>query len=264
MVTNRVTCSNAGALDTSPPVTFAAERLDIIAEGEPAHFWYGPRRALLLHAVCSSGLAPGARILDVGCGTGGMVEALAARGFDAIGVDPWAARSGLDPSRFSVGQAEAIPCGEASVAAACAFDVLEHADDSLALAELRRVIEPGGLLFVSVPAHAWLWSVRDTLAGHRRRYTRRMLRTRVVAAGFEVERMFGYQFLLLPLLAVSRFWSRWRTEAGTAAEDRPTASLNAALLTLNRLEVHLGRWVRPPTGSSLVLVARKPAHERNR
>jgi SAM-dependent methyltransferase len=254
----RISCRNAGSLDTSPPVTFAAERLDIIAEGEPTHFWYGPRRALLLHAVSSSGLAPGARILDVGCGTGAMVEALAARGFDAIGVDPWASRSGLDPSRCSVGQAEAIPYRDASVAAACAFDVLEHADDGLALAELQRVIEPGGRLFVSVPAHAWLWSVRDTLAGHRRRYTRRMLRERVTEAGFQVERLFGYQFLLLPLLAASRFWSRWRTRAGTVAEDRPTTSTNAVLLALNRLEVRLGRWARPPTGSSLVLVARKP------
>jgi hypothetical protein len=120
------------------------------------------------------------------------------------------------------------------------------------------VLQPGGWLFVSVPAHPWLWSARDTLAGHRRRYSRRLLRERVTAAGFEVERMFGYQALLLPLLAAARAWSRLRGGDSTAHEDRPRRWLNALLLAINHLEVAAGRACRPPTGSSLVLVARKP------
>jgi SAM-dependent methyltransferase len=245
-------------LDHSSPVTFAAERLDIIARSEPAHFWYGPRRTLLLDTIRAAVPAKDARILDVGCGTGGMVEALLARGYDAHGIDPWAARRGLAADRFSTGQVESIPLADASVAAACSFDVLEHADDVPALAELQRVLEPGGLLFLSVPAHAWLWSVRDTLAGHRRRYTRATLRARVTEAGFEIERLFGYQCLLLPLLAASRWWSRLSGRADTAGEDRPAGALNAVLLAINRVEVSAGRWLRPPTGSSLVMVARKP------
>jgi SAM-dependent methyltransferase len=245
-------------LDRFPPVTFAAERLDIIAQGEPVHFWYGPRRTLLLDTIRAAAPARGASILDVGCGSGAMVEALLGLGYDARGIDPWAARRGLAADRFSTGQAESIPLADASVAAACSFDVLEHADDGLALAELHRVLEPGGLLFISVPAHAWLWSVRDTLAGHRRRYTRATLRARVAEAGFTVERLFGYQCLLLPLLAASRWWSRRSGRADTAGEDCPAGALNAVLLAINRVEVSAGRWWRPPTGSSLVMVARKP------
>ncbi|MFL6592301.1 MAG: class I SAM-dependent methyltransferase [Luteimonas sp.] len=245
-------------MNTSPPVTFAVERLDIIAKGEAGHFWYGPRRALLLETI-GRRLVPGARIVDVGCGTGGLVGALRDHGHAACGVDPWAARRGLDPAHFHVGQAEAIPLPDASVEAATAFDVLEHADDALALHELHRVLAPGGHLFLSVPAHAWLWSTRDALAGHRRRYTRAMLRQRVGAAGFAVERLFGYQFLLLPLFAASRAWSRLRGRIDTRGEDAPGRIANALLLAVNRLEVALGRWGRPPTGSSLVLVARKPA-----
>ena len=246
-------------LNTTPPVTFAAERLDIIAEGEPAHFWYGPRRALLLHTIGRGRLAAGTKIVDVGCGTGAMVEALVARGYQASGIDPWAVTRGLAPTRFSSGQAEAIPLTDGSVAAACSFDVLEHTDDALALRELHRILTPGGLLFVSVPAYGWLWSVRDTLAGHRRRYTRASLRRTVELAGFEVERLFGYQFLLLPLFALARVWTRLRGSRDTTAEDRPSRALNATLLAVNRLEEALGRWWRPPTGSSLVLVARKHA-----
>lgn len=239
------------------PVTFHRERLEPIAAAEEAHFWHAPRRSLLLDTIAASGLAPGSRMLDVGCGTGRMVRELQARAMQARGMDPWARESGLPAPDFVAGQVEAIPMPGESFDAVCAFDVLEHVDDARALAEIHRVLAPGGLLFASVPAHAWLWSVRDELAGHRRRYTRRMLRERVAAAGFEVHRLFGYQALLLPLLAAARAWSRLRGHRDTAAEDGPNARGNALLRAINRGEVAIGRLARPPTGSSLVVVARK-------
>jgi SAM-dependent methyltransferase len=244
--------------------TFPAERLDMLARMQPGHFWHAPRRALLLDLVLGAGLGAGARVIDVGSGTGAFVSALVARGFDARGVDPLASARNLDPARFIAGQAEALPCADASMAAACAFDVLEHVDDVRALAELHRVVVPGGMLFATVPAHAWLWSARDARAGHRRRYTRAMLRARVEAAGFCVEHMFGYQFLLLPVLAAARTWANLRGADETTAEDAPGRLANALLLALNRVELRAGRFLRPPTGSSLVLVARRPASPRRR
>ena len=246
----------------APPVTFPRERLGPIAVAEDAHFWHAPRRTLLLDTIFASALPRGSRVLDIGCGTGRMVRELQARGMEAHGIDPWARESGLEAPRFAAGQAEAIPVADASFDAACAFDVLEHVDDARALAEIHRILAPGGWLFASVPAHAWLWSVRDELAGHRRRYTRRMLRERLLAAGFQVRRLFGYQAALLPMLAAARAWSRLRGHRDTTAEDDPNARGNALLRAINRGEVALGRIARPPSGSSLVAVARKPGTPR--
>lgn len=237
------------------PVIFPSQRLDLIAGREHGHFWHEPRTRLILETIRRARLAPGARILDVGCGTGEMVQRLRAEGFDASGIDPWAASHA--GTHAIVGQAEALPAPDASVAAVCGFDVLEHADDAAALAEMSRVLESGGALFLSVPAHQFLWSMRDEIAGHRRRYSRRSLRRVVVEAGFEVERLFGYQFALLPALAFARLVSRRSTGRALATEDAPSAPVNALLRAVNRTEVALGRVRRPPTGSSLLLVARK-------
>lgn len=240
-------------------VTFPHQRLQMIATRERTHFWHAPRSRLLLDTIAQSRLPEGTQILDVGCGTGAMVEALRQRGFAAHGVDPWAVESNLDQTFFKAGQAECIPWPDGSFGAACAFDVLEHADDRRALAELFRVLVPGGALFVSVPAYDWLWSARDELAGHRRRYTRALIRERVAEAGFRVERLFGYQFFLLAPFAVSRLWARLRRKQDTSVEDQPGASANALLRAVNTAEVSAGRWLRPPIGSSLLLVASKPA-----
>ena len=247
---------------TLTPTTFPHARLQLVAASERTHFWHVPRRRLLLDTVAQDNLPPAATVLDVGCGTGAFVEALAQRGLIASGLDPWAAERWPGSERFRSGQAEALPWPDASFRAACAFDVLEHADDAQALRELVRVLEPGGTLFVSVPAHAWLWSTRDDLAGHRRRYTRALLRERATAAGFVVERVFGYQGLLLAAFALSRWAARLRGKESTAGEDAPAPWLNRLLRAVNGFEVAAGRWVRPPTGSSLVLVARKPAEAR--
>ena len=70
-----------------------------------------------------------------------------------------------------------------------AFDVVEHCeDDALAVAELTRVLRPGGRLLLSVPAYQWAWSDHDVRAGHYRRYTRPRLVRRVERAGLTVER----------------------------------------------------------------------------
>ena len=125
--------------------------------------------------------------------------------------------------------------------------------------ELHRVLVPGGRMFVSVPAYRWLWSRRDDIAQHQRRYTRAMLRKLVHSAGFEIEQLFGYQFFLLPLFAASRIASRICATRDTMHEDAPRPWLNSLLCAVNMFEVRVGRWLRPPIGTSLLLVARKSA-----
>ena len=248
-------------MDRPAAATFPAHRLAQIAEREQVHFWHAPRTRLLLRTIAQARLDTGSAILDVGCGSGALVRRLRAEGFDARGIDPWATNHYTE--HVEVGQAEALPAADASLPAVCAFDVIEHADDAAALAEMWRVLQPGGHLFLSVPAHPWLWSRRDELARHRRRYTRRSLRQCVEDAGFRVERIWGYQFLLLPAFAIARLLSRHRGGRALATEDQPSAPVNWLLRAINGVEVGVGRLLPAPTGSSLLLVARKPGMRGN-
>ena len=86
---------------------------------------------------------------------------------------------GLTPGEGVCGSATALPFRDGAFEVVAAFDVVEHcADEALALAELVRVLAPGGRLLLSVPAYQWAWSDHDVRAGHHRRYTR----PRLVAA----------------------------------------------------------------------------------
>ena len=90
---------------------------------------------------------------------------------------------------------------DASIPAAGLFDVLEHIqDDRGALTNLHRVLQPGGRLYIAVPAYNFLWSGEDDHAGHFRRYTLNLLRQRLVEAGFTVD--YGTYFFLILLLPV--------------------------------------------------------------
>ncbi|MGZ4309189.1 MAG: class I SAM-dependent methyltransferase [Gaiellaceae bacterium] len=132
--------------------------------------WWRGFDALLLEA-----LPPRSRVLDVGCGDGGLVERLAAQGLDAVGVDPNApARPRLIRERVedasSIGRFDAV----------CSVMALHHAELEAVLPAIVRMLRPGGRLFVSefswegyderaagwVAAHGGSTTVEDWRAEH--------------------------------------------------------------------------------------------------
>ena len=238
--------------------SYRSERLDVIAASEKAHFWHAPRRYLLLAVLRRYSVSVPGPILDVGCGTGTLVNTLVDEGFDAYGVDPWAEERGLPRDRFTVAELDTLPFTTARFSAACLFDVLEHVEEATSLAEIRRVLRPGGWLFVSVPAYMCLWGPRDEAAGHRRRYSRKSLSRALEGNGFDVVGLFGFQALLLPAFAAARAWGRWLgDETALEHEDRPGRIANGILRLINEMEVRLPWALRPRVGSSLIGICRR-------
>jgi SAM-dependent methyltransferase len=238
-------------------VSFSPARLQVIADAGERHFWHGPRRDLILDLLRESHAKDAGALLDVGCGTGSLVRALVALGYEASGIDPFAREFGLHEPAFIAGTLERLPYEDATIATLCAFDVLEHVEEDAALCEMMRVLRPGGLMLISVPAYRALWGPRDDAAGHLRRYSRRMLRAALTSHGLAIERIFGFQLVLLPALLLSRWTARWRHREHIL-EDKPGMTVNALLRSINAAEVKVGRMLRPPIGSSLFAVARKP------
>jgi len=241
---------------------FDGARLARIRELEAWHFWFVGRRELVRGLLGRHlGRAP-QRLLDVGCGTGRLAGELVAAGHRVTALDflPEAlAAARADAPGVAILRAEAgrLPLAAGSFDAVTVLDVLEHVDDTAALAELRRVVRPGGLLVLTVPAAPWLWSHRDAAAGHRRRYTRRSLEAALAAAGFAPLELGGYQCALFPAVAASRLLGR-RGPRLRDAEERPPALVNAALAWINRREAALGPG-RLPFGSSLAAACRRSA-----
>lgn len=264
-ISNRVPPHEGGQFRLEPdprpalggtPGVFSRDRLEMIRTIEDGHFWFQPRdtildRTLALHR------GPPATVLDVGCGSGRWLGRLRGLGYRVCGTDIWPEPpAGLAGDEYAEGTAEALPWPDASCDVLTLLDTLEHVADLPALQEAFRVLRPNGVLLVSVPAFPSLWSERDTRAGHHRRYTRQSLRAVLREAGFEVRRIFGFQFLLLPLFWVSRRLAA-RRPAQLTAEEKPAWWLNRVLTTINTFEVWAGSAWRPPVGSSLIAVGIK-------
>ena len=95
------------------------------------------------------------------------------------------------------------------------FDVLEHIDDDTGtLRHIFSILEPGGVLVLTVPAHPFLFDEMDELAHHRRRYRGSELGHKLRDAGFEVRRLTHFMAPLVPLVAV-----RWLRARRVAADE---------------------------------------------
>jgi SAM-dependent methyltransferase len=239
---------------------FTQERLAVLAQIEREHFWFEGRRRLVLEALRRQ-VPMGARILDLGCGTGSWLSTLTAEGYEAWGLDALeaaATRCRRIPGAGGVilARGEALPVRPEAFDAVTLLDVLEHGDDERILEETHRVLRKGGSVLATVPAFAWLWSRRDDAAGHRRRYDRRLLGRLLAPPRWANVEMRFYQGLLFPAVAASRLLGR---VAGRMRdlEDRPWRWLNRLLATITRVEHALGRFVRMPFGSTVLVMARR-------
>jgi SAM-dependent methyltransferase len=177
---------------------------------EDRHWWFVGRREILLRVLRERlGGFDGARdLLDVGCGTGTMVGHLRrfgrAQGIDA---DPAAVEFS---HRRGVTEVKHVPPGplpfeDGSFDVVTALDVLEHIpDDRAALADMVRVLRPGGTLMLTVPAYEFLWGPQDEISHHERRYVKRGLRARLRGAGVRIDRLTYFNTLLFPGIAAVR------------------------------------------------------------
>jgi len=231
---------------------------------EDTHWWFEGRRRVIRQVLTQAlhGPAASRRVLDVGCGTGGMFPLLAE--FGAVeGVEASADARERARRRFpSVpvhegGLPEGLP--ERAFELVTLFDVLEHVDDAAgSVRALARRLAPGGQLVVTVPAFQFLWSHHDEVNHHRRRYTRGELVAELEAGGLRVSWASYFNTLLFPAVLATRAAQRlapWLAQ-GEGADLTPTPEpFNWALGHLFGAEARLVRRLRLPVGVSVMAVA---------
>jgi SAM-dependent methyltransferase len=206
---------------------------------------------------------PDDRLLDCGAGTGRF----------ALEMQPYCRVLVLDDhedalrllrSRFQADQVlslsgDQVPLPDASLEYVTALDVLEHVPDDRAVVRgFHRLLKPGGVALVTVPASMALWSDWDVSLHHFRRYRRAELRRLFPATEWELVYVNYTNVLAYPAVWLLRRWRKWFPSDASAAraEDRQLPAAMNALL--KRIFVGMAFWRVPfPFGVSLLLVARK-------
>jgi SAM-dependent methyltransferase len=231
-----------------------------MAELDDRHWWYRARREVLAALIRREAKPPkGAKILELGCGTGHNLAMLSGFGYvDGLELDEEArtlSEKRLGRKVMSAPLPELAGVPDRGYDLIGAFDVIEHiADDGAALDSIAEKLKPTGKFVMTVPAHQWMWSAHDVVNHHKRRYSKRSLKALIDASPMKLQKIGYFNSLLFPLAVAQRAASKLRGDED-ADVRLPPAPLNAALEKAFAAERYLvGRLPLPP-GLSLFAVA---------
>ena len=234
--------------------------------------WYF--RSLHAHVrreLAKTGVARDAAVLDAGCGTGGMILRLRAQepGWRWSGIDfmPLACElarkrcpaTGSGQAAVDIREASitALPFGDASFDAVVSADVIcQVVDADVAVKEFFRVLRPGGVVVINVPAYMWMWSYHDDSCQTKHRYTRPEIAALLAGAGFRDARLTHWNALPFPLVWAKRKLFRAATDTSDVKEY--PAAIEALFRGAMAIE---HAWLRAggawAWGTSVFSVARK-------
>lgn len=238
-----------------------------MARVEDTHWWYLGMASLVIKLLDRFDPAVDeATVLDAGCGTGGALATYlnspVASGCDISRVGlSLCQRRGL--SRLAQASITQLPFADGSFAIVTSLDVLYERgvqDDEAAVTEMARVLRPGGVLAIRVPAHEWLRGQHDQVTHTRHRYSPHGLRRLIGSAHLDLAHLTFANATLFPAIAVKRLLERlWPAHGPSMTSDLEWEAglLNAPLRWLLELEARVAAGCGLPLGLSLVAVGRK-------
>jgi len=236
---------------------------------EDTHWWFVSRRRKILDML---EVDPQKRYLDIGCSSGKLLEGLIEKGADpkqVFGID--ISPEGIEVCHAKgltntfVMDATSVNLPGNSFDVLIASDCLEHIEqDQAALQNWYKLLKPGGVLIVFVPAFMSLWSPHDEVNHHFRRYTHQELTDKIGKASFSVQRNGYWNIALFIPIMLYRFLRNSLEKTGLK-EKKPSADLgavpapvNALLKGLLSVENRAMELIRFPFGVSTFCVAKKP------
>ncbi|WP_341915038.1 class I SAM-dependent methyltransferase [Polaromonas sp. YR568] len=227
------------------------------------HWWFVTKKEIVLDAIDSHvNRHEKVNILDIGCGSGLMLCALADVG-QTFGMDMSDEAINFSKEIFK-GQVEKgflpdqVPYPENFFHLITALDVIEHVDEDVnALRAMRSRLTANGKAIITVPAYMFLWSAFDEMNEHKRRYTLTELKTKLMQAGFTIEKISYFNTILFPIVFLVRMFNNILGRDGASDVDMPSAPVNSLLRWIFGLEKYLLKILNLPFGVSILAVVKK-------
>lgn len=241
---------------------------EVLASLQDKSFWYKIRNNLIIWALKKYAINFSS-FLEIGCGTGFVLSDIVKNFSHAkiMGADffiesfPHAKKRLPESVELIQMDARKIPFTQ-NFDVIGAFDVIEHIDeDILVLENIFDALKDGGLLFMTVPQHPWLWSYLDEYACHKRRYAINELETKAKKIGFQIIRSTSFVSMLLPMMILSRIFNKKNDKKDLISELKINSLLNFCfekILSLELLTIKCG--LNYPLGGSRFIIAKKLTH----
>lgn len=237
---------------------------------EHRHWWFLGRRKIAEWVLRKAELPPNTQILDIGTGAGGNMVTLAKYGqVHGVEYEPMVREHAL---KHGIGPVENgklphdLPYGNKRFDLITMFDVLEHVEEDMeSMKAMYARLNPGGYVYINVPAFQWMMSDHDTLNHHKRRYSRTQIRALFEQAGFDLCFINHSNFFLFPILVLVRvvdFFARpeSREYRFTVGQGMPSPFMNKLLYRIMISERAIMN-LPLPFGISIVALARKPKNK---
>lgn len=232
------------------------------------NYWWFVNRRDIVQSLLDTHYPQKGSLLEVGCGGGFFSSTLQKEGWNVTSADihPTAARFAREqgvPKALAFDANGLWPLANNVADAFIMLDVLEHIEQPIeALQEAYRILTPGGIGILTVPAYQFLFSAWDEYNHHYRRYTTSTMRKSAQEAGFQIERLTYWNIMTLaPAIAV-RLKDRLLKKTISKAEfPKVPKTLNTAFITCGHIE---NEWVRRlplPAGLSVLAVLKKPMEQ---
>jgi SAM-dependent methyltransferase len=235
----------------------------IFFEIQKKHWWFVTKKKIVLDTIDRFFKKDDqTKILDIGCGSGLMLNALSKIG-PTYGMDMSDEAIEFSKEIYSGDIAQGslpdqVPYENNFFSLITALDIIEHIDRDIdSLTAMRDLLTPGGKIIITVPAYMFLWSPFDDMNEHKRRYTLTELKTKLLQTGFTIEKISYYNTLLFPIVFVVRLLNNVLNRDGASDMDIPSPPVNFILRKIFSFEMYLLRFLNLPFGVSVIAVVRK-------
>ena len=244
---------------------YDAQGLDSLFNEEERHFWFLARKEFIFQQMMDY-VNFSSRVIEIGAGTGNVARYLKSKGYTDVAVGEMHSNGLRYAKSYGIEECYQFDLLRAPFEdefdGVCLFDVLEHIEkDDKALSNAHRMLKTDGCIVLTVPAHEWLWSRDDAIAGHKRRYTKQELISKLEASGFDIESARYFFITITPLLYVRRLLHKDKGTPVTKEELLSDISMNPLLSKIlyyiskieNQLNSILPNWF----GGSLMVIGKK-------
>ncbi|WP_244834522.1 class I SAM-dependent methyltransferase [Clostridium sp. BJN0001] len=230
---------------------------------QKTHWWFCGKRAIVQYFFKKYNTLKNPRILDLGCGTGALLEMLEKDGqvsgleYEKSAVEYCNKNFGDKVKQGSL--PDDIPFHENGFDVLVSCDVLEHVeDDKKSIKKIYNLLSDEGIAIITVPALKCLWSYNDEFVQHKRRYEKADLIEKMEEAGFKIKRCTYYNTLLfLPILIIRKIKNILNINKPDLSETPDMGIINSILKFIFLSEVKLLKKINLPIGVSLLIIVSK-------